>query len=131
MVGAKEESSIYLLGGPDGDTHMKAGNNLIYEGRKKEVFTERLNAEIAYEEKKFDWGKLVCNVLIGLAAVAAVVAVVATGGAALVAMGAVAATTVSSVVAGAAISGALAVGTVDFTDNNVLRYVNETTCKVT
>ncbi len=116
VVGAKEKSSLYLLGGPEGDTHIKAGNNLIYEGRKKEIFTERLNSEIAYEEKKFDWGKLACNVLIGLAAVAAVVAVVATGGAALVAMGAVAASTVSSVVAGAAISGALAVGAMAVSD---------------
>ena len=96
--------------------HIKAGNNLIYEGRRKEIFTERLNSAIAYEEKKFDWGKLACNVLIGLAAVAAVVAVVATGGAALVAMGAVAASTVSSVVAGAAISGALAVGAMAVSD---------------
>ena len=111
IVGAKEASSLYLLGGPDGDTHIKAGSNLIYEGRKKEVFTERLNAEIAYEEKKFDWGKLACNVLIGLAAVAAVVAVVATGGAALVAMGAVASmASVGAVAIGAAISGTIAVG---------------------
>lgn len=116
VVGAKEQSSLYLLGGPEGDTHIKAGNNLIYEGRRKEIFTDRLNSEIAYEEKKFDWGKLACNVLIGLAAVAAVVAVVATGGAALVAMGAVAASTVSSVVAGAAISGALAVGAMAVSD---------------
>lgn len=116
IVGAKEESSLYLLGGPDGDTHIKAGNNLIYAGRKKEIFTERLNEEIAYEEKKFDWGKLLGNVLIGLAAVAAVVAVVATGGAALVAMSAVAATTVSTVVAGAAVSGALAVGAMAVSD---------------
>ena len=110
VVGAKEKSSLYLLGGPDGDTHIKAGNNLIYEGRKKEIFTERLNSEIAYEEKKFDWGKLFGNVLKGLAVVAAVVAVVATGGAALVAVGAVASATVASVAIGAAISGAIAVG---------------------
>lgn len=110
VVGAKEESSLYLIGGPNGDTHIKAGSNIIYEGRKKEIFTEKLNSEIAYEEKKFDWGKLVGNVLIGLAAVAAVVAVVATGGAALVAMGAVASATVGAVCIGAAVSGTIAVG---------------------
>ena len=110
VAGANEKSSLYLIGGADGDTHIKAGNNIVYDGRKKEVFTERLNKEIAYEEKKFDWGKLAKNALIGLAAVAAVVAVVATGGAALVALGAVTASTVGSVAMGAAISGAIAVG---------------------
>ena len=106
VVGAKEQSSLYLLGGPEGDTHIKAGNNLIYEGRRKEIFTERLNSEIAYEEKKFDWGKLACNVLIGLAAVALTVA---TAGAFAVAAGAAAAT-VGAVVIGGAISGTIAVG---------------------
>lgn len=110
IVGAKEQSSLYLLGGAGGDTHIKAGNNLIYEGRRKEIFTDRLNEEIAYEEKKMDWGKLLGNVLIGLAAVALVVAVVATGGAALVAAGVVAKATVASVAIGAAISGSIAVG---------------------
>ncbi len=118
VVGANEESSLYLLGGADGDTHIKAGNNLIYEGRKKEIFTERLNEEIAYEEKKFDWGKLVKNVLIGLAVVAvtAVVAaaVITSGGAALAAVGMIAnfsaASTFASAAIGAAISGTLAVG---------------------
>ncbi len=81
-------------------------NNLIYEGRKKEIFTERLNSEIAYEEKKFDWGKLACNVLIGLAAVALTVA---TAGLAAAALGAAAAT-VGAVVIGGAISGTIAVG---------------------
>lgn len=116
IVGAKEESALYLLGGPDGDTHIKAGNNLIYDGRRKEIFTERLNEEIAYEEKKMDWGKLLGNVLIGLAAVALVVAVVATGGAALVAAGVVAQATVASVAMGAAISGAIAVGVTAVSD---------------
>ena len=116
VVGAKEESALYLLGGPDGDTHIKAGSNLIYEGRRKEIFTERLNEEIAYEEKKFDWGKLAKNVLIGLAAVAAVVAVVATGGAILAAAGVVASATVASVATGAAISGAMAVGVMAASD---------------
>lgn len=118
IVGAKEQSSLYLLGGADGDAHIKAGNNLIYEGRKKVIFTERLNEEIAYKEKKFDWGKLVKNVLIGLAVVAvtAVVAaaVITTGGAALAAVGVVAnfsaASTFASVAIGAAISGTIAVG---------------------
>ena len=118
IVGAKEQSSLYLLGGADGDAHIKAGNNLIYEGRRKEIFTERLNEEIAYKEKKFDWGKLVKNVLIGLAVVAvtavAAAAVITTGGAALAAVGVIAnfsaASTFASVAIGAAISGTLAVG---------------------
>ncbi len=123
LVGAKEESALYLLGGPDGDTHIKAGNNLIYDGRKKEIFTERLNEEIAYEEKKFDWGKLLGNVLIGLAVVAVVAAVAAaavfTGGAALVAVGAIAEvsmSTAASVAIGAAISGTIAVGVTAVSD---------------
>ena len=70
---------------------LKQENNLIYEGRKKAIFTDRLNEEIAYEEKKFEWGKLLKNVLIGLAVVAVVAvaaaAVVASGGAALAAIG--------------------------------------------
>ncbi|MBD5465423.1 MAG: hypothetical protein HDR22_06340 [Lachnospiraceae bacterium] len=118
LVGAKEESALYLLGGADGDTHIKAGNNLIYEGRRKEIFTERLNEEIAYEEKKFEWGKLLKNVLIGLAVVAVVAvaaaAVAATGGAALAAVGVIAefsaASTAASVAMAAGISGAIAVG---------------------
>ena len=112
VVGAKERSSLYLLGGPEGDAHIKAGNNLIYEGRKKEIFTERLNSEIAYEEKKFDWGKLACNVLIGLAAVALTVA---TAGVAAAALGAAAAT-VGAVVIGGAISGTIAVGAMAISD---------------
>ena len=116
VAGAKEESSLYLIGGADGDTHIKAGNNLIYEGRKKEIFTERLNEEIAYEEKKFDWGKLLKNVLIGLAVVAVVAvaaaAVVATGGAALAALG----VSASAVGTGAAISGTIAVGAMAVSD---------------
>ncbi len=110
IVGAKEASSLYLLGGPDGDTHIKAGNNLIYEGRRKEIFEDRLNQAIAYEEKKFDWGKLVCNVLIGLAAVAAVAV---TGGLALGALGVASA---ASIAVGAAVSGAIAVGVTAVSD---------------
>ena len=119
LVGAKEESGLFLLGGADGDTHIKAGNNLIYEGRRKEVFTDRLNEEIAYEEKKMDWGKLAANVLIGLAVVAVIAATIFTGGVALVAVGALAPTamaTVGSVAIGAAISGAIAVGTTAVSD---------------
>ena len=116
VAGAKEESSLYLLGGSDGDTHIKAGNNLIYEGRKKAIFTDRLNEEIAYEEKKFEWGKLLKNVLIGLAVVAVVAvaaaAVVASGGAALAAIG----VSASAVGMGAAISGTLAVGVMAVSD---------------
>lgn len=118
VVGANEQSSLYLIGGADGDTHIKAGNNLIYEGRRKEIFTERLNEEIAYKEKKFDWGELLKNVLIGLAVVAvtavAAAAVITTGGAALAAVGVVAnfsaAATFTSVATAAAISGTIAVG---------------------
>ena len=116
IVGAKEESSLYLIGGADGDAHVKAGNKLIYEGRKKERFTERLNEAIAYEEKKLDVGKLLGNILIGLAVVALVAATIATGGAALAAAGVVAQATVTSVVTGAAISGAIAVGTMAVSD---------------
>ena len=38
LVGAKGESSLYLMGGANGETHLKAGAGLIYEGRRKEVF---------------------------------------------------------------------------------------------
>ncbi len=104
LVGAKQESGLYLLGGADGDTHIKAGNYLIYDGRRKEIFTERLNKEIAYEEKKMDWLKLVGNVLIGLAVVAVVAgAIFLTGGSA-------------AVVLGAAISGSMAVGATAVSD---------------
>ena len=98
------------MGGANGETHLKAGANLIYEGRRKEVFSERLNQAIAYKEKRFDWGKLLLNVLIGLAAVAVAVAAVVTGGAALVAAGAVAQATVASAAIGAAIGGTISVG---------------------
>lgn len=111
VVGAKAVSSLSLLGGADGNTLIKAGNKLVYDGRKKEVFTERLN-----EEKKFPWGKLFKNVLIGLAAVALVVAVVATGGAALVAAGVVAQATVAAAAVGAAVSGTIAVGAMAVSD---------------
>ena len=104
LVGAKEESGLFLLGGADGDTHIKAGNNLIYEGRRKEVFTDRLNEEIAYEEKKMDWGKLAANVLIGLAAVAVVAGLIFLSGG------------TAAVVLGAAISGSLAVGATAVSD---------------
>lgn len=110
LVGAKGESSLYLMGGANGETHLKAGAGLIYEGRRKEVFSERLNQAIAYKEKSFDWGKLLLNVLIGLAAVAVAVAAVVTGGAALVAAGAVAQATVASAAIGAAIGGTISVG---------------------
>jgi len=124
VVGANEQSSLYLIGCADGDTHIKAGNNLIYEGRRKEIFTERLNEEIAYKEKKFDWGKLLKNVLIGLAVVAvtavAAAAVITTGGAALAALGVVAnfsaAATFTSVAIGGVISGTIAVGWTAGTD---------------
>lgn len=112
IVGAKEESALYLMGGADGDTHIKAGKNIIYEGRRKEIYTERLNSEITYEEKKFDWGKLARNVLIGLAAVALVAV---TAGAAAIALGAAAAT-VGAVTMGAAISGSIAVGVMAASD---------------
>ena len=69
-----------------------------------------MNQAIAYKEKSFDWGKLLLNVLIGLAAVAVAVAAVVTGGAALVAAGAVAQATVASAAIGAAIGGTIAVG---------------------
>ena len=72
--------------------------------------------EIAYEEKKFEWGKLLKNVLIGLAVVAVVAvaaaAVVASGGAALAAIG----VSASAVGMGAAISGTLAVGVMAVSD---------------
>ena len=108
ILHSKGVSSLYMMGGAEGDTHVMAGSNLIYNGRFKEVFTERLNEEIAYEEKKFDWLELGKNVLIGLAAVATVcvvaTAVVATAGAAGVAIGAA-----GSIIAGAAVSGSVAV----------------------
>ncbi|MCM1258321.1 MAG: DUF6531 domain-containing protein, partial [Roseburia sp.] len=104
IVGAKQESCLYIMGGADGDAHIKAGKKLIYNGRKKEVFADRLNEEIAYEEKKIDWGKLATNVLFGLAVVAVVAAaIVFTGGAA-------------SVAIGAAISGTIAVGAMAVSD---------------
>ena len=69
-----------------------------------------------YEEKKFEWGKLLKNVLIGLAVVAVVAvaaaAVVASGGAALAAIG----VSASAVGMGAAISGTLAVGVMAVSD---------------
>lgn len=101
IVNANEVSSLYLMGGADGDTHIKAGTELLYNGRYKEVFSERLNEEIAWEEKTFSWLELAKNVLIGLAAVAvvcvAVAAVIGTGGAA------------GPIIMGAALSGTLAV----------------------
>ena len=108
-VGAKEESGLYLLNGADGDAHIKAGNNLIYAGRRKEVFTERLNQEIAYEEKKFEWDKLLTNVLIGLAVVAVVALAISTGGAGLVAASVLAKATAGAVICGSFAVGAMAV----------------------
>ncbi|MGN6714479.1 DUF6531 domain-containing protein [Anaerocolumna jejuensis] len=101
IVNANEVSSLYLMGGAAGNTHIRAGADLMYKGRYKEVFSQRLNEEIAWEEKTFDWWELGKNVLIGLAAVAVVcvaaAAIVGTGGLA------------GPIIMGAALSGGLAV----------------------
>ena len=105
IVNSNETSSLYLMGGAAGDTHVMAGSDLIYNGRLKEVFADRLNEEIAYEEKKFDWGALATNVLAGLAAVATVCAIVVVIGA----TAGVGAAVIGPIVAGAALSGTIAV----------------------
>lgn len=83
-----EKTQLYLMNGADGDANVFSEKQIIYDGRYHQVLEDRLNAEIKYEETKFDfWKSLGCALLAVAAVAVVVVAVVATGGAALAAVG--------------------------------------------
>lgn len=83
-----EKTQLCLMGGADGDANVFSENQVIYDGRYRQVLTDRLNKEIEYEEVKFNLWESLGWALLAVAAVAVVVAaVIFTGGAALAAIG--------------------------------------------
>ncbi|MDR0286948.1 MAG: DUF6531 domain-containing protein, partial [Clostridiales bacterium] len=84
-VGARaDQSQFYFEGSAGGNANIFSSANIINDGRFKEVLTDRLNAPIEYEEKKFNFWEALGWALL---AVAAVALVVFSAGTALVAMG--------------------------------------------
>lgn len=114
-----DRSQLYLEGGAGGNANIFAGSNILNDGRFKEVFEDRLNEEIAYEEKHFNFWEALLYVVV---AVAFVALVVFTAGTALVAVGALAACALPAFVGTAAgLAACFAISTM------VDDYCNDTT----